>query len=126
MPRQSVVDAALRYTRERLEAADVAKEAADCVLVAVLEALGNVVRHACAAARHPDFVLSVEVHRGCAVVEVIDHGPGFTLIKRQMPGAFAEGGRGLALMQSLCDSVSYTKDRDGNHLTIRKRIATSD
>jgi serine/threonine-protein kinase RsbW len=115
------MDDAVEYTMQRLEAADVAADTAESVVVAVKEAIGNVVRHAASAAH--SFELIVGVRRGYVVIEVVDFGPGFRLSTCEMPDALAESGRGLPLMRRLCDSVAYHRSDAGNRLVLKKRIA---
>lgn len=38
-----------------------------------------------------------------------------------MPDEVAEGGRGLAIAHRVLDELSYSRDRDGNHWTLRRR-----
>lgn len=120
--RRSAVLAAIEFTLGFLSAAEVDGEVARTVALAVMEAIGNVIRHSGSPRCHPDFELTVAVRRRCVVVEVIDFGPGFRLTRRLMPSAYAEHGRGIALMQELCDSVSYRREAGGNRLTLRKRL----
>jgi len=97
-------------------------EDAESLLLSVMEAIGNVIRHAAGKAR--DFSITVERARDIAVVEVLDHGPGFTLHPRPMPDVHAENGRGVPLMQRLCDSVEYSTSVEGNRLVLKKRLRT--
>lgn len=116
-----VVDAAVTFAVERLRAGKFSDDVAQALQLAVIEAVGNVVRYA--AGRACEFSVAVTREGDTAVVEVVDHGPGFKLHRRSMPHALAEGGRGLPLMQRLCDSVEYRTATDGNRLVLRKRVA---
>jgi anti-sigma regulatory factor (Ser/Thr protein kinase) len=116
-----VVEAAVRFAASRLRATKVAKDFAGPLEMAVLEAVGNVVRHA--AHRACEFTIEVMRNDDVAIVEVVDHGPGFDLRPVQMPDAYQECGRGLPLMQSLCDSVEYLPGEDGNRLVLTKKVA---
>ena len=87
----------------------------------MLEAVGNVVRHA--AQRACEFSVEITRKGNLAIIEVVDHGPGFDMRRAAMPDAFQEYGRGLPIMQTLCDSVEYRACADGNRLVLTKRIA---
>jgi serine/threonine-protein kinase RsbW len=116
-----VVEAAVTFAAERLRAGKFSDDVAQALQLALLEAVGNVVRHA--AGRACEFSIAVTRDVDTAVIEVVDYGPGFELHLVQMPEPFAEGGRGLPLMQRLCDSVEYRTASDGNRLVLKKRIA---
>jgi serine/threonine-protein kinase RsbW len=116
-----VVDDAVAFVAELLCATETPTDAADALQVAVVEAVGNVVRHAAAPAG--DFSIGVHRCENVAVIEILDHGPGFNMRPSAMPDALAECGRGVALMQQLCDSVEYRRAIDGNRLVLKKRIS---
>ena len=115
-----VVESALAYATERLRLCGLSTGSVETFRLALLEAVGNVVRHA--AGKAHDFSISVASRRKNAVVEVVDHGPGFELRSPRMPHAFAEGGRGVPIMQRLLDSVEYRQSADGNRLILKLRI----
>jgi anti-sigma regulatory factor (Ser/Thr protein kinase) len=99
----------------------VAAEAAALLEMAVMEAVGNVVRHA--AQKTCEFSVEIARDGDDAVVVVVDHGPGFELRSTDMPDAYQEYGRGLPLMQRLCDSVEYRAAAGGNRLVLKKRVS---
>ena len=117
---RNVVEQAVSFAADTLRATDVAAQSAESLTIAVLEAVGNVVRHA---AKHAcEFTVEVRRDGDHAVVAVVDHGPGFELRPAKMPDSFQECGRGVPLMQTLCDSVEYLAGADGNRLVLTKRI----
>jgi anti-sigma regulatory factor (Ser/Thr protein kinase) len=117
-----VIEDAMAYASERLRALRIDSASLEALELALLEALGNVVRHA--AGRAHDFSIAIKRRGRTASVEVVDFGPGFELRRARMPQAYAEHGRGLPLMQRLCDSVEYftASNGDGNRLILKKRV----
>ncbi|MBC5823367.1 MAG: ATP-binding protein [Candidatus Eremiobacteraeota bacterium] len=113
----SIVNEAVDMVKRQLMSASIDSDTIDALVLSTMEAVGNVVRHA----RSPDCELAVHVQGNLVKLQVTDYGPGFTLTHRAMPDPFAEGGRGIALMQSACDSVDYEMRRSGNCLTLLKR-----
>lgn len=117
----AIVSVAVDHAESKLRAASVDAETASCVVLALIEAIGNVVRYA--SAGHRGFELAVEVTNSDVVVKVVDFGPGFVLTSRPMPDVMAEEGRGIPLMQLLCDRVEYHRSRRRNALVLMKRYA---
>jgi len=98
--------------------------AADLVFdfqLAVCEGVTNVIRHA-----RPNNSCRVDLTvRGESITAVIvDFGPGFSLRPTPMPGPGSTGGRGIPLMQKLCDSVRYDRNTP-NRLILTKSLAGS-
>ncbi|MBC5804958.1 MAG: hypothetical protein DLM53_06525 [Candidatus Eremiobacter antarcticus] len=115
----SIVNEAVDMVKRQLTNASVDSDTIEALVLSTMEAVGNVVRHA----KSPDCEVAVHVQGNLVKLQVTDYGPGFTLTKRAMPDPFSEGGRGIALMQSACDSVDYEVRRSGNCLTLLKRQA---
>ncbi len=89
--------------------------------LAVGEAVANVVRHA---AKPPGtFELILRAEQLAVEAIITDYGAGFDLYERAMPAATAEHGRGLAIIQQLCDDVAYHCSQP-NKLVLLKRIPT--
>jgi anti-sigma regulatory factor (Ser/Thr protein kinase) len=87
--------------------------------LAVGEAVANVVRHA---AKPPGtFELMVEITPQTLIATVTDYGPGFSMGNRQMPDPTREYGRGIPLMQALCDAVEYRRNNP-NQLRLLKYL----
>ena len=120
---QFTIEQAVHGAARRLRVARVEQETAANVVLAIVEALGNVVRHACKPYEPLKFDLMLEVKRDYIVVDVIDYGPGFELQPTSMPDPLAESGRGIPLMQRLCDSLEYRRGSRRNHLILRKRLS---
>ncbi|MDQ6781641.1 MAG: ATP-binding protein [Candidatus Eremiobacteraeota bacterium] len=120
---QCTIEEAVHSAARRLRAAKVEGDAADGVVLAIIEALGNVARHACKPYAPLKFDMMLEVKRGCITVDVVDYGPGFELRPTDMPDPMAESGRGIPLMQRFCDSLEYRRGLRRNHLILRKRFS---
>lgn len=89
----------------------VAEDCIEDVRLAVSEACTNVISHA-----GSDDEYEVEVHidgHACAV-DVRDGGNGFdaAALDGTMPDPLSAGGRGLAIMNALMDSVNMTSSRE--------------
>lgn len=118
---QFAIEQAVHSAARRLRAAHVEQETAAGVVLAIIEALGNVARHACQPYEPLKFDLLLEVKRGYIRVDVVDYGPGFELRSTRMPDIMAESGRGIPLMQRFLDSLEYRRGTRRNHLIMRKR-----
>ncbi|MGY6215977.1 ATP-binding protein [Methylolobus aquaticus] len=92
--------------------------------VVVTEAVGNAIRHGLSEHQQSRVRLCIEVRGDELIIEVHDRGQGFDLcsLSEACPDDLDEGGRGLFLMRSLMDSVSYRRTRAGNVLEMRKRL----
>ena len=119
---QFSIEQAVHGAARRLRAANVEQETAAGIVLAIIEALGNIARHATQPFEPLKFELMLEVKRGCVVVDVVDYGPGFDLVPAVMPDPLAESGRGIPLMQRFCDSLEYHRGGRVNHLILRKRF----
>lgn len=105
------------------------------VEVCIVEALNNAVRHAYNEEPGHFVELSVSLVPGKLVFDVFDSGHSadpeamhsdhrHTLEDRAgTVGQLAEGGRGLAIMQELMDSLEYTPGNTRNRLRLTKRLA---
>ena len=120
---QFSIEQAVHSAARRLHAANVEQETAAGIVLAIIEALGNIARHATRPLEPLKFELVLEVKRGCVIVDVMDYGPGFDLVPAAMPDPLAESGRGIPLMQRFCDSLEYRRGGRVNHLILRKRLA---
>ena len=116
------IEKAVEFTLRQLENASLDEDARESVVVATLEAIGNAVRHTPTDGPEPEFRLSIDIHKDYVLVNVVDYGPGFELEPKPMPSPLEEEGRGIPLMQSLCDAVTYEQRLDGNHLMLYKRL----
>ena len=119
---QFSIEQAVHNAARRLRAANVEQETAAGVVLAIIEALGNIARHASHPFEPLKFDLMIEIGRGMIVVDVVDYGPGFELRPVEMPDPLAESGRGIPLMRRFCDSLEYRRGNERNHLILRKRL----
>lgn len=84
------------------------------LIVAVSEACSNVVNHAEGAA---GMRVEVEVTESFVEVRVVDRGRGFSLDDGpDMPDPSAQHGRGLALIDLLCDDARLDTDASGTRI----------
>jgi serine/threonine-protein kinase RsbW len=116
------------YVRETAVARGCELAAIDELIVAVNEAVANIIRHS-----YQNEPGEIRVIIGCSrdVVEVIllDDGPGFDPTTVPSPDTtlpLAErpfGGMGVHMMRTFCDELRYRRDsRGGNELILLKRI----
>jgi len=103
-------------------------EAASAMELCVVEAVNNAIEHAYAGeAGHPVEV-EIELTDGAMRVEVRDRGRGMdwaaacSRADRYAHDQLAEGGRGLVIMRSLADRLSYRCADGWNVLTLYKRL----
>ena len=94
------------------------------VTLALTEACANVVQHA---GDHAEYEVQVVITAGVCRISVVDDGGGFD--PAAVPAADdrspLEDGRGLLLMQSLVDTLSFRRESDGRHrVTLEKRLTT--
>jgi anti-sigma regulatory factor (Ser/Thr protein kinase) len=117
-----------QYIRETVLAAGCEAALLDELVVAVNEALANIVRHS-----YKEQPGSIELVVSCSQeaisVTLFDHGPQFdptaapgtdtTLPLGQRPF----GGLGIPMMRDFCDELNYRRDSEGrNELTLLKRL----
>lgn len=121
--RNTTMEGTVQRAANRLRGAGVREETAAAIVLAIVEALGNVARHARNPAEPVKFELLMDIQSTRITIDVVDYGPGFELTKRKMPDPFCEAGRGIALMQRICDSMDYCRGASGNHLILQKRLA---
>jgi anti-sigma regulatory factor (Ser/Thr protein kinase) len=96
-------------------------DAADDLVLAVSEAVENVVDHAFTGLDHPGtMTVSARVEGGEVVVSVGDDG------RWQEPTTDATSrGRGIAMMESLADSAVVDTGRDGTVVTLVHRLRSA-
>jgi serine/threonine-protein kinase RsbW len=88
---------------------------------ALIELASNVIEHA-DKGEGVSCVVSVTVDDGVMSARLADGAePGdFRLAPRDMPGADAESGRGLAMVQMLCDELTYERVGEENVWSVRR------
>lgn len=93
--------------------------------LAVTEACNNTVQHATRHQRGQPLRVSMRCSADAIELAVRDRTAGFDLQPiRTPPGPDAIAGRGLFLIHSMMDEVTYAREGDGNVLHMKKRVAT--
>ncbi len=101
------------------------EELANKVNVVLTEALANAIHHANADNPDEEVEIRISVNDNELLLQVFDHGKGFDLNsvaddRLDTDDDLKEHGRGLYIMRSLMDSVSYFPVEGGNVLEMRK------
>jgi serine/threonine-protein kinase RsbW len=127
LPREALsIPVMRRVLGDALSGLGVSDDCAADLLVAVSEACTNAVQHAAAASL---FEVVASIDDGWCVLKVVDHGAGF-----DEPGslaalgdAVAESGRGITIMRSLVDDVSFdSRPEAGTVVYLQKRLTWTD
>lgn len=95
------------------------------ILLAVGEAAGNAYRHGRRSDGRSEIRVRCEFDRPDFEVEVTDDGPGFDpqeVSSRGTPDPFAQGGRGLFLMNQLMDSVTVDTSKNGTKVRLVRSL----
>jgi serine phosphatase RsbU (regulator of sigma subunit)/anti-sigma regulatory factor (Ser/Thr protein kinase) len=93
----------------------------DACELAVVEACNNAIKYAGQVGRCKEVGLEVICGKTELEVRVTDHTEGFELPKKiQLPDFEKESGRGLYLIESLMDELTYLRGRGENCLVMRK------
>ena len=112
--RDSVMDFLRPYCSDEAEEID--------VLLALQEALANAILHGCKGSTDPTVYCRVEIDPSAFTIVVRDSGAGFNhevVSDSSEPGFnLSEHGRGISLMRSLMDEVSY--HQGGTEVRMRK------
>src|ERR1044071_5274550 len=94
----------------------------DACELAVVEACNNAIKYVGADGRCHEVGLEVICGKNELEIRVTDHTPGFELPKKiELPDFEKESGRGLYLIDSLMDEVTYLRGRGENCLVRRKK-----
>jgi serine phosphatase RsbU (regulator of sigma subunit)/anti-sigma regulatory factor (Ser/Thr protein kinase)/uncharacterized protein YigA (DUF484 family) len=90
--------------------------------LALVEAANNVAEHGNTGTEDEFFEIDVAVTPEDVTLRLTDRTAGFEYPDQVgLPDSMSEGGRGLFLIENLCDQVSYMRGRGGNCMTLRKR-----
>lgn len=93
------------------------------ILLALQEALANAVLHGCQSAPSKIIHCRVDIDPSAIAIVVRDPGPGFDVAAVDAVGAnLTDHGRGISLMRSLMDEVSYS--RGGSEVQLKKLRTT--
>lgn len=88
----------------------------ELLVLAVSELATNTLQHT-----HGGGVVRVFKQPGVLVCDVVDQGPARHL-GRSMPAADSVGGRGLAIVERVCDEVETSAVAEGTRVRIRLRL----
>jgi serine/threonine-protein kinase RsbW len=100
---------------------------ADQINVVLTEALVNAIRHANADNPDEEVEIRISITDNELILQVFDHGKGFDLNSvsdspQDTDNELEDHGRGLFIMRSLMDSVTYYPVEGGNVLEMRKQF----
>lgn len=94
----------------------------DCEL-ALVEACNNAIQYALPEDRHHPLELGFRYHSGALEIRVRDHTSGFNWpAQAVLPAPESEHGRGLFLIRTVMDEISYRRLEGGNELVLRKHV----
>jgi serine/threonine-protein kinase RsbW len=121
--RVEYLDGILNHLSERLVKLRVIEPETIDVVVALDEAIVNAIKHGNGYDPSKSVTIVAEISRGVARFEITDEGPGFRMQDVPDPCApenlLRTSGRGILLMRSTMDEISYNER--GNALTLIKR-----
>ena len=94
------------------------------VMLAVGEAVGNVMKHSYKGDRTKEFALICRTIGGGVEVEICDQGEPFDPESQPIPppDELRAGGRGVFLMKAMMDSVEYRRNGATNCVRLRKLL----
>jgi serine/threonine-protein kinase RsbW len=100
------------------------EELAYHINLVLTEAMTNVIRHTSDAEPREALRVTLRVENCKLTIKVYDQGQGFELcdLPEPPPPCLAEGGRGLFIIKTLMDRVSYHKYNDGYVLEMEKML----
>jgi serine/threonine-protein kinase RsbW len=101
---------------------DVSDYAKMCIELAVSEIGTNIIEYS-GDGKPVRLRMVVEVAPDAIAVTFTDdgHPAPIDLNRVSMPDEASEGGRGLAIAHRVLDELSYSRDRDGNHWTLKRQ-----
>src|SRR4051794_26293157 len=102
------------FVRDHALALGLSETRTEMLMIAVNELATNTVQHTTGGGR-----VQVWTDAGQLVCDVVDQGPPRTF-QRPMPAPDAVRGRGLAIVERICDQVDTVSDPDGT--TVRLRL----
>jgi serine/threonine-protein kinase RsbW len=92
-----------------------------CDLV-IVEACNNAIEYALEDRRREPVIIEALCHADELELRITDHTPGFEWPEAAtLPDPHSESGRGVYLIRSLMDAVSYIRGSEGNTLVLRKK-----
>ena len=102
----------------------------------VVEAVNNSIKHSYRGEKGKDVSVIFSLSKEHIIIDICDHGimmDSNVLKKADLKGpdcktvdieSLADCGRGIGIMKSIMDSVTYTSGKDGNCLTLKKYSAS--
>jgi serine/threonine-protein kinase RsbW len=116
LPRDAIgIPMVRRVLGDALRSLGVTEECVADIQLAASEACANAVRHGGPAGRYH---VVATIGAGKCEVRIADRGHGLTTIPKQYPSPDTENGRGILIMQSVVDDVSFDTT-PGNGTTVR-------
>lgn len=94
------------------------------IILAVDEAMANVIKHAYGGDTAQKIWLRCRLDEGFVQIELRDRGAEFspTGQPERAPDEVRPGGRGIYLMRQLMDEIHYAREDGYNSVTLRKRL----
>ncbi|WP_214109951.1 ATP-binding protein [Acrocarpospora catenulata] len=118
LPRDAIgIPMVRRVLGDALRSLGVTEECVSDILLATSEACANAVRHGGPATRYQ---VRATIDDGRCELRVADRGLGLTSIPQQYPPGETENGRGILIMQSVVDEISFDIT-PGSGTTVRLR-----
>ena len=117
---QAVREAAVQV-RQFLSTNEVHGDELSAWELALVEAANNVAEHGNINAESEFFTIDATVSSEEVEIRLTDHTAGFEYPdKVELPDPLSEGGRGLYLLETICDTVQYLRGRGVNCMVLRK------
>ncbi len=103
---------------------DIAERQAHLIVVAVDEAMSNVMEHAYGGDRSRFVSLSCRTRGNALEFEIRDQGIPFNPLDQDVPATddLRPGGRGLYLIRKIMDRIEYRRDGDSNCFRLSKTL----
>ncbi|WP_229068866.1 ATP-binding protein [Actinoplanes sp. DH11] len=101
------------FTRQHAQDLGLGPDDVESLVIAVSELATNTLQHTSGGGR-----VRIWAEHGQVVCDVVDGGP-LRSLGRQMPAADAVRGRGLAIVERLCDQVDAIAGPDGTAVRLR-------
>ncbi len=122
LPRETLsIPVIRRVLGDTLRGIGVSEPCISDILVAISEACTNAVQHADSTTR---YAVNVGISAGQCVMKVADGGRGFAGPSEKRVHPDSESGRGIKIMKSLVDDVSYDiRPGSGTSVYLQKRLS---
>src|SRR5712671_1300180 len=118
----AAVRPAATSARQALAYHDASEEDLVSCELALVEACNNAILYADESGRKKPIEIHLLGYDSGLEIHIIDHTPGFDWpADIELPGAEAEHGRGLFIIRSMMDEVTYLRGAGENRLILRKR-----